>query len=243
MPRWFDTHVHLERYTSADQARLVREASAAGVEAMLAVSTSCASSGRTAALALPVLKAVGIHPSRAADGVCTDLPRLAAEPGVVAIGETGFDAAGPDFEHQRAAFVEQVSIARDLGLALVLHIDGPGAWQQLLCTEAVLDGLRAIRHYFTGDAVQATWHADRGHYLSFGRPLMRDSALQDIAATYPPELLLIETDSYPLPGRTTEPKHLVDVGEALARIRGWSNDECADSLWTNSHQALGLVPA
>jgi TatD DNase family protein len=243
MPRWFDTHVHLERYTSAEQARLVREASAAGVDAMLAVSTSCASSGRTAALALPVRKAVGIHPSRAADGVCPGIRHLAAEPGVVAIGETGFDATGPDFEHQGAAFVEQLSIARDLDLAVVLHIDGPGAFHKLLRTGDALDGLRVIRHYFTGDAVQATWHADRGHYLSFGRPLMRDSALQDIAATYPPELLLIETDSYPLPGRTTEPNHLVEVGEALARIRGWSNDECADRLWKNSHEALGLAPA
>jgi TatD DNase family protein len=240
MPNWFDTHVHLERYSADDQPRLVADARAADVAGMLAVSTSCASSRRTVALSSGVLKAVGVHPTRADDASCAELHELAQAPGVVAIGETGFDDAGPDFEAQRASFVAQANLAREAELTLVLHIDGQSAWRQLTDLDRALDGLRVIRHYFTGDVSQAEWHAARGHYLSFGRPLLREPALQRIAAAYPADLLLIETDSYPLPGRTTEPSGLPAVGTALAGARGWTIEECASQLWANSYRALSL---
>jgi TatD DNase family protein len=243
MPNWFDTHVHLERYSAEDQPRLVAEAWTADVLGMLAVSTSCGSSQRTVALSPAVFKAVGVHPTRAADAPCDDLRELARAPGVVAIGETGFDDAGPDFEAQRSSFAAQASLAREAGLTLVLHIDGRSAWQQLMALERALDGLRVIRHYFTGDVAQAQWHAARGHYLSFGRPLLRESALQRMAAAYPADRLLIETDSYPLPGRRTEPSSLPEVGAALAKVRGWTIEECAARLWTNTSVALALDPA
>ncbi|MGH2632334.1 MAG: TatD family hydrolase, partial [Tepidiformaceae bacterium] len=153
------------------------------------------------------------------------------------------DTAGPGWPVQRACFIAQAGLARGLELALILHIDGEGAWAQLLASATALDGVCVVRHYFRGDNAQAQWHAARGHYLSFGRPLLRDTGLQAIAAAYPAELLLIETDTYPVPGRTTEPKDLVPVGELLAQLRGWSVQACADRLWQNSFSALGLDEA
>lgn len=242
MTRWFDTHVHLERYSPDEQRRLVREASAAGVAGMLAVSTSCASSRRTLGIERTgVLKAVGVHPTKAADGVCDELGLLAARDDVVAIGETGFDDAGPSFTEQRAAFRAQAALARVRALPVVLHIDGAQAWHELVAVEHELAGLPVVRHYFTGDEIQARWHLERGHYLSFGRPLLRNPRLQRIAATYSPDRVLIETDSYPLPGRATEPKHLVESGEFLATLRAWSVEQCAATLWQNSHRLLGLL--
>jgi TatD DNase family protein len=210
---------------------------------MLAVSTSLASSERTLALPPGVAKAVGVHPARAAEAAGEDwleqLRQLAVQPGVVAIGEGGFDDTGPDWALQHRCFAGQLAIAAELRLPLVLHIDGERAWKQFVASQAASGPRRTIRHYFRGDQRQAEWHAVRGHYVSFGRPLLRDPALQAIAAGYPAELLLIETDSYPLPGRTTEPKDLVPVGELLAQLRGWSTAECAERLWANSLGALG----
>ncbi len=240
MQQWFDTHVHLERYPAGEQRRLVEEAREAGVLRMLAVSASCESSRRTVALESTVLKGVGIHPTKAADGVCDELPTLAAQINVVAIGETGFDDAGPAFVDQRTAFLVQASLARESGLPLLLHIDGAAAWHELVAVDHLLAGVQVIRHYFTGEQAQAQWHIERGHYLSFGRPLLRNPALQQIAAACPPDLLLIETDTYPLPGRTTEPRDLVESGAMLASLRGWSVDQCAATLWENSHRALRL---
>lgn len=239
---WFDTHVHLDRYADAERAAQLARAQAAGVTRLLAVSTDCASSHRVAALPAPVLKAVGIHPLHAAEGVCAELETLASHPGVVAIGETGFDGGGPAFAIQDAAFRAQCALARRRNLALVLHIAGAGAWQALTTAAAadVLAGLRVVRHYFTGDATQAAWHIERGHWLSFGRPLLREPALQQLARDLPPDRLLIETDSYPLAGRRTEPRDLVPVGLLLADLRGWSAAFCAAQLWRNTAAAFAL---
>ena len=70
--------------------------------------------------------------------------------------------------------------------------------------------------------------------------MLRAPALHRIARDYPANLLLIETDTYPLPGRTTEPRDLVAVGEKLAALRGWTIAECAAQLWSNSRAALAL---
>jgi len=220
---------------------MLRRARATGVTRLLSVSTSCASARQTAALPAAILKAVGVHPRAAAEGPCAALVALARAPGVVAIGETGFDAAGPPFARQEAVFRAQCALARQHDLALVLHIAGAGAWQALMAAADALDGLRVVRHYFMGDTAQADWHAARGHYLSFGRPLLREPALQRLAPTYPPELLLIETDTYPLPGRATEPRDAAALGAALARLCGWTPADSAARLWQNGARAFQLA--
>ena len=140
-PRWFDTHVHLERYSAAEVAELSTRARAAGVAGMLAVSTSLASSARTVALPAEIAKAVGVHPTRAeaiADDWVEELRRLAAGHGVVAIGEAGFDDNGPDWAIQHRCFALQAALATELGLALILHIDGDEAWKQFLAAEGAV---------------------------------------------------------------------------------------------------------
>lgn len=238
--RWFDTHVHLERYGENERRSMVERAAKAGVAGMLCISTSCESSRRTVDLGMGLWKAVGVHPTKAGEGFCLEMDGLAMAEGVVAVGETGFDASGPPFGVQEVVFRAQCNLARRLGLAVVLHIDGKGAWERLVAAVDALEGLRVLRHYFTGDRAQAAWHAERGHYVSFGRPLLREARLEGIAREYPEELLLIETDSYPLPARKTEPKDLVEAGRAMAGARGWTIEECAERLWQNSCRALEI---
>ncbi|HKS92816.1 MAG TPA: TatD family hydrolase [Tepidiformaceae bacterium] len=238
---WIDTHVHFERYEPADRARMLDEARAAGVGQLLAVSTTMASSRRTVELDEPVLKAVGVHPMQAHGLDIPALKQLAKADGVVAIGEIGFDGNGPGRSVQGMAFEQQAAIARELDLAVLLHVDGPNAWYAFEGAAAMLDGARVIRHYFTGDAAQLAFHVAHGHYVSFGRPLLRDDTLQVLARTAPLELLVIETDSYPLPGRTTEPRHLVEVAQLLARLRSLEPDVLAARLADNTRRALNLA--
>lgn len=238
---WIDTHVHFERYEPADRARMLAEARAAGVGQLLAVSTTMASSRRTVALDEPVLKAVGVHPTQAHGLDIPALAQLAKSDGVVAIGEIGFDGNGPGRSVQGIAFEHQAALARELDLAVLLHIDGPNAWHAFEGAAAMLDGLRVIRHYFTGDAAQLAFHAAHGHYISFGRPLLRDERLQQLVQVAPPDVLLIETDTYPLPGRTTEPRDLVEVGESMARLRGLAPEALAALVAENTRRALNLA--
>lgn len=241
---WFDTHVHLDRFAVPERTGLIERAAAAEV-AMIAVAVDLDSAVEVLALPESVVagRALGLHPRGARRSFEDTLAQLAEGRGVVAIGECGFDDAGPDDETQLWAFEAQCRVARALELAVVLHIDGARAWGLLSRSAGQLDGLRVVRHYFTGDGAQAAWHRERGHYLSFGNPLRREPALQEIARHYPAALLLIETDSYPLPGRTTEPRDVPRVGEALAMVRGWTGAQAREQLGHNTRTAFGLAEA
>lgn len=234
---WVDTHVHLDRYAVAERAAIVARAHDAGV-AILAVAVDLASSRAVVEMDGTAGCAVGVHPLHAADLDAGVLRQLAGIPGVVAIGECGFDGAGPEWGVQASAFRGQCAIARQASLPIILHIDGAGAWGRLVEQGDALDGLRVVRHYFTGSAVQAEWHAKRGHFLSFGRPLLREPGLQAICREYPAGLILVETDSYPLAGRTTEPRDVVAVGEATGSLRGWTRNEGWERLFENSRAAF-----
>jgi TatD DNase family protein len=237
MATWFDTHAHLDRYGLQERAALLERASSAGV-GVVAVAVDIASSRIVAGMGDVRGKAVGVHPRYAVDGFESDLAEMMSSPGVLAVGECGFDAGGPSWEVQQRCFRAQCELASQRNLSLVLHIDGAGAFEQLRSHADALAGLRVIRHYFTGDAAEAGWHWERGHYLSFGNPLRRDAGLAEIARDYPPELLLIETDSYPIPGRVTEPADLPLIGAALAEAKGWSVEATRERLEANTVAAF-----
>jgi len=119
---WVDTHVHLDRYELAERAAIVARASDAGV-AILAVAVDLASSRAVVELDGTAGCAVGVHPLQAAELDAGVLRKLAGMPGVVAIGECGFDGAGPEWAAQASAFRGQCDLAREAGLPVILHID------------------------------------------------------------------------------------------------------------------------
>jgi TatD DNase family protein len=235
--RWVDTHAHLDRYPAGQREAVLQRARASGV-AVVGVGVDVASSQALLGIDGLAGVVVGVHPLRAAEEDAVALRELATAPGVVGIGECGFDARGPGPEDQLAAFARQCELARDLRLPLVLHVDGPGAWELFLEHAEALRGLTVVRHYFTGGAGQAHWHAARGHVLSFGKPLLRGAVLREISRAYPPDRIVIETDSYPLPGRTTEPRDAPAIGAFIGRLRGWDLDEARRRLWENSLRAF-----
>ncbi len=234
---WVDTHTHLDRYDEAERSAILGRARESGV-AMVTVGVDIESSRHALAIEGTAGAVVGAHPLHAAGVDLHALASLLAQPGVVAIGECGFDAAGPPFEVQAGAFKAQARAARALRLPLVLHVDGEGAFDMLAAHAAELDGVGVIRHYFTGSELEATWHAERGHYLSFGNPLRREPVLREVALGYPAERIVIETDSYPLANRRTEPRDVARVGESLALVRGWTFGEASARLLENTRRAL-----
>lgn len=204
----------------------------------ISVGVDVASSTRLLARKGALGVCVGVHPRNVGQPFEHELRELAAHPSVVAIGECGFDAEGASAEAQLAAFHVQCRLARERNLPLVLHIDGAGCFERFAEHYGEVDGLHLVRHYFIGDQAQADWHRDRGHYLSFGNPLRRSPDLREVARHYPEHLLLIETDSYPLPNRNTEPAHVVKVGETLALLRDWRFAQAREILAANTRAAF-----
>lgn len=248
---WIDNHCHLP----ADQPELVRqlidEAAAGGVEAF--VNVGCDLAGSAAAIRVArdhpsVYATVGVHPHDAKDGT-EGIRDLAGGDQVVAIGECGLDYFynHSEREVQRAVFAEQIGLAHELGLPLVIH--SREAWKE---TFEILDveGVprNTVFHCFTGGPGDAEECLERGAILSFSGIVTFPSAedLRQAAMMCPLDKMMVETDSpylAPVPhrGKPNRPAHVAVVGEYLAQLRGVDGEHFAQltSATTRSFYGLG----
>ena len=120
------------------------------------------------------------------------------------------------------------------------------AWVDLLALIAehwTPTGLPGIMHCFSGKPEQARRSLDAGFYLSFAGNLTypQSTAIQDVAATAPPDRILIETDApflapIPLRGQENEPGHITHTAAFLAQLRGVTAEEIARTTTANFHR-------
>jgi TatD DNase family protein len=242
-----DSHVHLDAYTPGDVTAMLARARAAGVSSFLAVGVDLASSEATVRLAgvhEGVLAAVGLHPARATEqdpeGVVRGLRSLAGQPRVAAIGEAGLDAgSGAGMDQQEALFAAQVRLAAELGLPLVLHV--AGAHDRALAILKEAPPPRTVVHYFQGNARLAASYLELGCFISVGKPVTRaeQAALRDAVRGIPLDRLLLETDTYPLPGRSTEPRDVTLVCGAVAALHGVPAEAVAAATTANFASVFG----
>ncbi len=236
MTRWIDSHCHLDPATAAETIAAAR---AAGVGQMITVGCDRATSETALEVAAAhdgVHATVGLHPHDARHGV-ESIVDLFDRPGVVAVGECGLDF---HYDHsprdvQRTAFVDQIRLAHERRLPLVIHTRE--AWAETFeILELVGMPERTIFHCFTGGPAEAERCLELGGYLSFSGIVTFRSAtdVQAAAQLCPSERLLVETDSpylAPIPhrGRRNQPAYLPHVGEFVAALRGVEPAELARS--------------
>jgi TatD DNase family protein len=252
---------------SAAVMAAMTNAAEAGVERIVCVGTDPTSSTQAVALAqwtrtagavnrdLPrVWATIGLHPHDASLGTAAIVDALgessaARDPGVVAVGECGLDY---HYDHaprdvQRQVFAEQVQLAHQHGLTLVVHArDAWGDLFDVLASEGVPS--RAVLHCFTGGPDEARRCLDLGMYVSFSGIVTFKNAgsVRDAAALCPLDRLLVETDSpflAPVPhrGRTNEPAFVPLVGRAVAAVKQMDPDVVAESTTTAALAAFGLT--
>lgn len=240
-PGYADAHVHLHAYP--DPSGLLQRARAAGISLVVGVGVDLESSRRTIEIARTepgVVAAVGLHPSYLSEAPTPDdlaeLSALAADPTVGMIGEIGLDAeeARAPIEVQDEALGALLRLAAAHGLAANLHVRG--AHDRLfhrLKTETRPP--QAFLHYFVGDWPLAKQALDHGLDLSVGKPVGRaeNTALREAIRRVPLDRLLLETDSYPLPGRLTEPAEVVGVARAVAELKGIAPEAVAATTTQN----------
>jgi len=235
-----DTHCHLDdEQFDADRDAVVSRAAAAGVEAMIALGTTAASSQATLRIAETygnVYAAVGIHPNSCAEAAPDDWDAVVAmldHPRVVALGETGLDRYWDyaPIELQRDYFDRHLRVSQKRDLPVVIHCRD--AWPDMLpmFQEAAARGpLRAVMHAFSGDAAMAAECLELGLYVSFaGNATYTNKKFQPLRAAalaVPAYRVLIETDSpyltpEPLRGRVkrNEPAHVAHTAAAIAALR------------------------
>jgi TatD DNase family protein len=227
---------------------------AAGVERVVTIGTGQASSERAVELAEihpEVWAAVGVHPHDA-DGWTADdrrwIRELAAHPRVVAIGECGLDYyrghSAP--EAQRRAFAEQIALAREAGLPVVVHTrDAEEDTIAVLDREA--DGHPVVLHCFSMPS-RAEAVAERGWYASVAGQVTypKSTELQEAVRRLPAERLLVETDSpylAPVPrrGRPNRPANVAHTLRFVAGLRGVEAERLDAETTANAHRVLWPV--
>jgi TatD DNase family protein len=244
-----DSHCHLR--SVAEDA--VKEAEEAGVVLVLTAGIDVESSEEAVKIAsrFGIVKGcVGIHPWYADSYDPENLERLrelAKGEEVVALSEIGLDFTGRmtrewvrtdeyiDPGIQRSAFRAQLSLAKEMGLPVLVHDRAPD--QEVLETldeEGVADVGAAI-HGFTKGPEYAMRAVEMGVYLSIGRGLLREEnkELEEAIRQTPLDRLLTETDS-------GDPKGVILVAGKIAELKGLTVEEVGAAASRNLRKLLGL---
>jgi TatD DNase family protein len=255
-----DSHCHLNyKGLVEEQQAVLARARAAGVEAMLNISTRQSEWDEVIGLAEredDVWASVGIHPHEAdahPDVQTATLVERAAHPRVVGIGESGLDYYydHSDRDRQRASFRAHIAAARETGLPIIVHTrDAEEDTHSILAEEMGKGAYTGVIHCFTASQDFADKALELGLFISISGIVTFKNArdLQDSARTIPGDRLLIETDApflAPVPhrGRPCEPAFVADTARFLAGLRGEPVEALAGLTSANFRKLFSKVAA
>jgi TatD DNase family protein len=198
-----------------------------------------------------------VHPLYADDpGALDELKAIAERPKCVAFGELGLDQyyANPDQSIQMASLegqLERISRWRKDGLAKPIVIHCRKATADLIprLNDSGLPADQFVFHCFTGTPDEARAVLDFGAWISFTGVVTFQNApeVARAASLVPNDRIMAETDApfmTPAPHRNikpNEPKFVVHVCEALAKIRGCTPQAMEELLDRNAEQFFGIT--
>ncbi len=256
-----DSHCHLDQLDltpfSGNLNNVLLAAEALGVEYFLNVCIDLANFPAVLAIAQQypnVAASFGIHPNEilAAEPTMEELLRLADQPSVIAIGETGLDYfRTPVASHwQQERFRQHIQLARQLHKPLIIHTRDAGDDTIRILREERAAEVGGVLHCFTDTYEIAKQGIDLNFYISFSGIVTYKNALalQQLAQQLPLERLLIETDSpylapAPYRGKPNYPGYVRYVAEKIALLRNLDIAEVAAVTTTNFYQLFNLRKA
>lgn len=251
-----DSHCHLTLLDHAQHGgteQVLATAKREGVEGFLCVSVDLETAPQIIQLANThpeICASVGVHPNAAAaiEPGFDDLVALAADPSVIAIGETGLDyyRSEGDLGWQRARFKTHIAVARALGKPLIIHNREAAEDVLKILRQDGADAVGGVMHCFVDTWDTAVQAMDLGFYISFsGIVTFRNAkSVQEVARRVPLERMLVETDApflAPVPhrGGRNEPAFVREVALALARARQTEPAALWPQLVANARGAFG----
>ncbi len=253
-----DTHCHLDAAEfDADRESVIQKAFNSDIKMMVVpavhrrnfeVVTQLARNHACCAHAL------GIHPMYVATSQPEDLAFLAQEIAKqmqsanppVAVGEIGLDFFIPDYDKalQEHYFVEQLKIAKQYDLPVILHV-----------RQAIDDILKHLRQYkvrggiahaFNGSRQQADAFINLGFKLGFGGTLTYSRALKirELVSTLPLSSIVLETDAPDIPpewlknNRRNTPDQLLKISQLIASLRHINHTQVTEMTTNNTLEIL-----
>lgn len=258
-----DTHCHLDAPEfNADRDAIARQAKDAGVSMIVIPAVEPSNFQNVIDLSNQhpnCCYALGMHPMYIDNASPGDIKRLHAlikqeltqNSKLVAVGEIGLDffVTQQNRETQDYFFVEQLKIANEFNLPVILHVRR--------AVDDVLKHLRAnkvrggIAHAFNGSRQQADAFISLGFKLGFGGAMSysRSLKIRELAKTLPLEAIVLETDSPDIPpewlgrkGRNS-PNELLKIAQILAELRGMEVMQIIEITGKNAFEILPNLSA
>lgn len=251
-----DTHCHLDVEAFAtDRNEVLARARAGGVTRIVVPGIDAQGWQRLTHLCKSeegLYPALGLHPLYLEQHHPGDIELLAEwvekhQP--VAIGEIGLDFYIPELDRKRQQqlFEDQLVIAREANLPVLLHVRK--AHDEVLATLRRLKIRSGIAHAFSGSLQQAERYIELGFKLGFGGMLTyeRSSKLRKLATTLPLSAIVLETDAPDMSpaahhGERNSPEYLPEVVETLAALRDESAEEVALQTTKSACEVLDIKP-
>jgi len=242
-----DLHTHIDKYPAADIKQILDRANLVGVAGAILAGTTVKSSSTCVELADAddrLLASVGIHPMEIPltniESHIQAIKELALTPNVVAISEIGLDKmlGAPDIKKQEEIFRAHIQLAQITNLPIIYHSRESYPYILDVLEDEQAYKIGGAAHYFQGDVSTARRCIELGFFISIAKPVLHIQQLQEVVSYTPLENILVETDSFPQPFKKnrkawTEPRHLVDIVEKIATIKGITTAEVGMQMYRN----------
>ncbi|WP_082472117.1 TatD family hydrolase [Paenibacillus bovis] len=251
-----DSHIHLDQYDDDAIRQMMQSLPNHQVESIIAVSMNKDSCQRIELLSRQypglVYPAYGYHPeqplpsrqqtSELLEWIESRMNQL------VAVGEIGLpyylrqELAAREEKLDEAGYIQlleqylQLAAKHDKPVVLHAVYEDADTVCQLLEEYRIR---RAHFHWFKGSAATVKRMAQHGYHISFTPDIAYEPEIRELAALYPRELVMAETDGPwpfegPFTGQSTHPRMTADVCREWAAIQGLSEYEARQILYANT---------
>lgn len=255
-----DSHCHLDYFEQEGVDTVVARAQSAGVGQLVTISVRISQFDKLRGIAHAndaVSFTVGTHPHHASKPeekavTMEDIVKLAGDPQVVGIGESGLDYfyKNSEVDDQKESFRKHIRACLETDLPLVVHArDADKDCAQILKEECDGGKLRGVMHCFSSGRALAEAALEIGFYISFSGILTfnKSDELREIAKDVPKDRLLVETDApylapEPFRGKRNEPANVVYTARRLGELFGMDEGEIAALTTANFHRLFNRAP-
>ena len=257
----FESHAHYEdRKFDSDRVELLSMMKKKNIGTIINVGTTLELSLASIDLANRydfIYAAVGVHPSdiacleEASDGLDQLKSMAEGEKKVVAIGEIGLDFYWEKDEavreRQRFWYNEQLKLARELDLPVIIHSRDANEETYNIMKEAASLGTRGVIHCYSGSPEMAEQYVKLGYYIGIGGVVTfkNGKKLKETAKRIPLENILVETDApymapEPFRGERNDSTFLPYVIKQISELREITVDEVMEVTRENGKRLFGV---
>ncbi len=247
-----ETHCHLDYLDEDALPATLQQSHEVGIERIITIAVTPANLDTVLKLAnshTEVWATQGVHPhdadtyNAAVDAI---IRTRMEQPRVVAVGEIGLDYYydHADRKVQRQVFEQQLQIAADTGMPIVVHTrDADDDTRAILRNFSGKLARRGVIHSFTSGLPLAEYCLAEGFSLGFNGITTFNAAdnVREVVAATPLSQILLETDApyltpVPYRGKPNAPYYLPFIAEKIAQLKACEVELVLAQTWRNSMQ-------